>query len=111
MDYDDRTAQLTELAFLDESESYEVDYTFIGLDAAGKFVLLTASGCSCWDGDYDEATFDTLDALASSLIDGDEDGNDKYRYNPSLVGAKQAVEDARKSLERIAIDKQTSDTR
>ena len=110
MYYYDRTAQLTELASLDESEDYEVDYSFVGLDSDGKFVLLTASGCSCWDGDYEETPFDSLDALEASLIEGDADGNDIHRYNPSLSGAKEMIARARETLSKIVVDKPNSIT-
>lgn len=96
MDYYDRQKELKELVSIDEADVYEVDGVGIYLDEkSGKFVLLSASGCSCWDGEFDEAEFDSLDELASSLIDGDEDGSDRYRYNPSLKGARQLIEKAR----------------
>lgn len=98
MDYYDRQKSLTILASIDESEPYEVDEAIIGLDQDGRFVLLTASGCSCWDGDYDEEVFDSLDALEKALIQGDEDGNDKYHYNPSLNGARALVAEAREQI-------------
>lgn len=91
--YDDRRAELRELAFVDEADSYEVDEAGIYLDANGKFILLTASGCSCWDGDdYGEEIFDSLNDLEKSLI------NDDRMYNPSLSGAKQLIEEARANL-------------
>ena|SRR3990167_620652 len=37
----------------DLSESYEVDEEWLGLKGDGSFVWAYASGCSCWDGDYD----------------------------------------------------------
>lgn len=92
MYYDDRAAQLRELAFVDEADSYEVDQTGIYVDENGTFVLLTASGCSCWEGDYDEEQFESLDALENALINGDR------TYNPSLNGARQLVAEARNRL-------------
>ena len=99
MDYDDITKELTELAMIDESASYyEVDYTFIGLDEkTGKFALVTASGCSCWDGGADVEYFDDLDQMEQSLVTEDR------TYNPSLLGAKSVMQEARETYERIKV--------
>jgi hypothetical protein len=72
------------LADIDESQPYEIDVTEIYQDAAGNFVLVTASGCSCWDGDYDEETYTTYPELvaALNLLTAPE----RY-YNPSPSGA------------------------
>ncbi len=80
----------TFLAGLDESASYEVDYTEIWRNADGKFVLATASGCSCWDGDFDTETFDSLDDLAASLL-----GTERAYGNPSGVNSQALIEAAR----------------
>lgn len=77
----------TLLASVDESEPYEIDQTQIFLMEDGRYVLATASGCSCWDGDWSAEPFDTLTALFASIgVTGDE-----RRYNPSVLG----VEDLR----------------
>lgn len=56
--------KLIELSFIDEADSYEVDQAMIGLDKqTGKFVLIVASGCSCWDDEAEMKSFDTLDEL------------------------------------------------
>ena len=92
MTYEERADQLRELAFIDESEPYEVDQTGIYVDESGDtpvFVLLTSSGCSCWDGDYNEEQFESLEALEISLV-----GDDRT-YNPSLNGVRQLLEEAR----------------
>jgi hypothetical protein len=48
--FDARRAELVELFFIDQSESYEVDQTGIYYDkkapAGKRFVILSASGCS-----------------------------------------------------------------
>lgn len=81
----------TLVAEIDESESYEVDITEIYyLD--GKWILATATGCSCWSGEYDVETFDTLDALAESI---GVLSQDERRYNPSLRGANELIDKAR----------------
>ena len=93
-DYNKRISELTELASFDEADSYEVDMGGIYRDEkAGKFLLVTASGCSCWDGDYDEESYDTFDALTAALI-----GNDERRYNPSLLAAKEMIAEAKNKL-------------
>lgn len=97
MDFYDRQKQLIIIARVDESEPYEIDEAVIGIDTNGKFILLTASGCSCWDGDYDEAEYSSLDDIERDLIRGDENGNDAYRYNPSLAGARALIAEARRA--------------
>lgn len=79
------------VAGVDESEAYEVDITEIWHDGA-KWHLLTATGCSCWDGDYDDEEYDSLEALAAAI--GVESDIDR-RYNPSLEGARKIVDEAR----------------
>lgn len=81
------------LAELDQSEPYEVDITAI-YRGAGKIILATASGCSCWDGEYDIEYFDTIDELAASVaVTGDD-----RRYNPSPKAAAELVAEARAVL-------------
>jgi hypothetical protein len=80
------------LAELDESESYEVDVTEI-YKAGDKFVLATATGCSCWNGEYDTEEFDTLDALGVSMV------KDDRQYNPSFRAAADLLARAK---ERVA---------
>lgn len=88
----DRVEELIELAFISEADDYEIDQAGIYFDPATKrYALLTASGCSCWDGEFDEEQFDTLDDLEASLADEDR------TYNPTLKGAQQLVLDARAS--------------
>lgn len=92
MEYYSKRESLRELAFLDEADSYEVDETGIYTDEV-KFYLLTASGCSCWDGDYDEAVFDDFESLKNFLL-----SEDLPRYNPSLNGAKELIAEAERNL-------------
>lgn len=92
MEYDDRRASLRELAFVDEADSYEVDEVGIYTDG-GKFYILSASGCSCWDGDYDEEIFDDFESLKTFLLN-----EDMQRYNPSLNGAKALIAEAESNL-------------
>lgn len=95
MDYYERLKSLKQLAFVDESYPYEVDEAGIYLnEQTGQFYLITASGCSCWDGEYDEEVFDSLDQLELSLI------NEDSRYRPSLGGSKLLIAEARKYYEK-----------
>ncbi len=56
------------IAEVDQGEAYEVDQARIYLTPKGV-ALATASGCSCWDGDWQVDEFDTLhELLAHSLI-------------------------------------------
>ncbi len=79
-----------ELSSVDESECYEVDIAEIWYRSVdGRFLLRTASGCSCWDGEYDREEFPTFEELKRHLL-GDNDS----RYNPSLSGAIQILDEA-----------------
>lgn len=44
----------------DIAGSYEVDEEWVGISPQGNIVWAYASGCSCWDGDYDEEHVKTL---------------------------------------------------
>lgn len=86
-----------ELGSVDEGESYEVDVTQIYYDKLDKmFVLITASGCSCWDGDCDEEKFKTLEELEKSLV------TDDRTYNPTLMGAKELIKEAKEKWTELA---------
>lgn len=91
-DFDGRRNELRELAFINESADYEVDQTSICVDEEGAFYLLTASGCSCWSGEYEEEQFDSFEALEYALLNGDR------TYNPSLSGVQTLLEEARNRL-------------
>lgn len=89
MDWYDRLKQITVLSSIDESEPYVVDQTAIGWDSnINKFVVLAASGCSCWEGKYEEEQFTTLKELHESLI------HNERQYNPSLKGVETLINDA-----------------
>ena len=85
----------TLVADIDESEPYEVDVTEI-YEHEGRFILVTASGCSCWDGDYETQEFDSLEAIANVLLDS---VRDSYTYNPSISGMKELMAQAQKWAE------------
>lgn len=81
------------IADVDESAPYEVDQTRIYSLEDGRFVLATASGCSCWDGEWETQTFSSLDEIENAVL-----YREKYAYNPSLEGAKTLVEQAKSAL-------------
>jgi hypothetical protein len=87
-----------ELAMVDEADAYEVDEAYIYYHpASGKFFLQTATGCSCWDGEYETEEYDSLLALETALIDGDR------TYNPSLNGAKTLLAESKQALSKMGI--------
>jgi hypothetical protein len=95
MKYEERLEELQELAFLDSSADYEVDYCGIYSDGS-LFYYITASGCSCWSGDegeWDEESFNDFESLRRFVLD-----EDMERYNPSLNGAKALIEEAERKL-------------
>ena len=93
----DRVKKLEQLGFLDESEPYEVDQTGVFFDPkTNKYVLLTASGCSCWDGDFEEEQFDTLNELEESLMDGRQ-----RQYNPALENVKTLMDEVRENARKL----------
>jgi len=102
--YSQYREELVVLSELDESEAYEVDYTLIGYDKKkGKFVLVTASGCSCWDGDCQVEYFDTLAEMHKSL---GVHGPDRD-FQPSLMGVERAMKEALQNMVTfpVGIDK------
>lgn len=75
----------TLLASIDESEPYEVDITEVWQTPTG-YAIVTASGCSCWEGDYDVDERPTLDDVIAALT-----GEDQRRWNPSVRGAQELI--------------------
>lgn len=97
-----RKFELVELAEINKSKPYQVDMAFIGYDTDnGKFVLLTASGCSCWRGECEETFYESIEELESDLLFGDENGDDIILYQPSLNGAKELIAEARETLDNL----------
>lgn len=77
------------IAFIDESADYEVDQTAILVDG-DTFILALASGCSCWDGDWQLFRFDTVEELLEDI--GPQGEGDDYSYNPSFEGVKDLAQ-------------------
>lgn len=44
----------------DHADSYEVDEEWLGVTRDGQIAWAYASGCSCWDGDFDEERCETV---------------------------------------------------
>lgn len=95
MEWDDRKKEVEVLAEIDESAAYEVDMNAVVFDPKTKdYALLSASGCSCWDGDYDESShYATLDELENALVTGKEGTG----YHPTLAGVEQLMREAREA--------------
>ena len=80
--WDEVVRNLRELAYIDEAHPYEIDQTFVGMDKEGIFYLVTASGCSCWEGSCCVEKFSSLVELFNSLRETERE------YNPSMKGAE-----------------------
>ena len=59
----------------DTADAYEVDEEWIGVTARGNVAWAYASGCSCWDGDYD-AHDKSLDTIKSFVFTHDNTGKE-----------------------------------
>jgi hypothetical protein len=92
-DDNDVLGRATTIASIDEGEPYETDQTDILVETEGTFLLATASGCSCWDGDWYVTRYDTVEELLEDI--GPQGSADNGGYNPSFKG----VEDLLKQVE------------
>ncbi len=80
------------IAEIDESQPCEVDQTLIFFDKNREvFLLVTASGCSCWDGECEIEEYNSLDDIALQLSGRDQRG---FVYNPSPKGVKTLLAEA-----------------
>lgn len=77
------------LAVTDHSEPYEVDEEWIGITREGEFVWAYASGCSCWDGNYDTKKMDDKEIKAFKFYH-DENLNTNWQ-NKVIEFAKTLV--------------------
>lgn len=78
------------VAVVDDSQEYEVDITELYKNG-DQWVLLTASGCSCWSGEYETRTFGSLDELVTAIKSKDSDA---YLFNPSADGLTRLIAQA-----------------
>jgi hypothetical protein len=83
---DDPTRGATMIADVNEADSYEVDEASVFAIDDGTFILRTASGCSCWDGEYYGTRYDSLDELFTDI---GPKGQSDYSYNPTFAGAEE----------------------
>ena len=69
VDYYDRIKQLVTLALQDNSAEYETDITGIFYNpSSGEFSVISASGCSCWDGMGIEYVFQSISDVKRFLF-------------------------------------------
>lgn len=81
----------TVIAETDESEPYTVDRAEVWLHEDGSFILATASGCSCWEGDWNEEAYVNYADLEAALsLWGTE-----RTYNPSPAGSSDLLAQVR----------------
>lgn len=92
MDYYNRKGELVELASSDYSDGYDIDEYGIYTDG-NVFYVLSASGCSCWDGDFDEVEFADFDGVKNYLLK-----EDSHNYYISLNRASELVKEAESKL-------------
>lgn len=77
----------TLMAYIDESAPYEIDQTAI-LTEDNKWVLATASGCSCWGGEWELSRFADLESLFAAIGPTTEASGYTHQYNPSFAGVE-----------------------
>lgn len=80
-----------QLAEVDESQPYEVDRTAIFSTSEGEFILATASGCSCWSGEWQIERFKTLEEIENAWRTDREYG---FSYRTAVT----LLDEARKNL-------------
>lgn len=89
-DYYERKQQLIELSSADDSDSYSIDENGIYYDPRTEtFIWLSASGCSCWDGDYSETSYDSLDEALDSML------TYETRWHPATSETTSMIEEAK----------------
>lgn len=89
-DFYDRKRELIELSAEDNSEQYSIDENGIYYDPRTElFVWLSASGCSCWDGEYSETTYDTLEELIADMTERES------RWQPASSEVSNMAQEAR----------------
>jgi hypothetical protein len=79
----------------DTAGSYEVNEEWIGITEGGRIAWAYASGCSCWDGNYDENRFASLKEVVLTHADQApekwEKAIIKFAENGLLVDMQKAV--------------------
>ena len=82
------------LAGIDEADIYEVDANEVYQKPDGSFLLRSASGCSCWDGDWTETEYPDFESLENTLMNTAQIGS----YSPTLKGAEQLIREAKAAI-------------
>lgn len=84
---EDAFATWTLLASSDLADSYEVDEFRIYQTLDEKvFIFASASGCSCWDGDWQVEFYFSLDDMPKHVLE-----REGYEFNPSIAGIEEMV--------------------
>ena len=98
----EREKELKTLASIDQDEDgWGIDRYDISFDpTTKKYSYITASGCSCWDGDYDESLFDSFNELIKVL---DENAELEGHYMPSVLGAQQLIAEAKDKKKELKL--------
>jgi hypothetical protein len=94
-DWDELVAPLKQLAFINEAvNSYEVDQTGLYYDPETKeFAIVSATGCSCWNGEAYIERCKTFEEVETALRT-----KDLLPLYLSLHGADELITEARKVL-------------
>jgi hypothetical protein len=96
-DFYSRVEELQELAFLDESADWETDYFGIYYDFKNeKFSFISACGCSCWGGEYEEIQTNSLFSLLDEVKN-----HENVCILPSEFGKNWLFEEAEKTWNDI----------
>jgi hypothetical protein len=66
---------------------YEVDFGQLWKTPDNKFIFITGSGCSCWDGEVAADFYDSLEEFKGSL-----NTTDTNRYYRSLTADQQLLD-------------------
>ena len=94
--YYDRIKSVIELAAEYEGDVCYIDYNGIYFDPkTNLFCWISASGCSCWDGEYGESTYKTLEELCQDMLSGSPSEDLGVNYEPSLNQARDLVQEAK----------------
>lgn len=92
-------ANLIVLSARDESESYKLDQSLIGLNKqTGKFGLMLAGGgcCCCWEGEAQIEYFDSLEDMEKELPSIE----DNFKYYRSIKKSNEMLTQAKEQFKK-----------
>lgn len=78
-------------------DPWSIDQSAIYAEPQGTFLFATASGCSCWDGEWYVVRYDTVEELLEAI--GPE-GKADYEFHPNFKAQENLraqVEDWKKT--------------